>query len=283
MMTRFKTQGCLLLGLVVSGCPASHQVTDAGPDSRADVAIDRHADVAPDSSRGISCEQALSNPRDPGPCSTEGESCSIGSRCGAAVFCNCGGGTWSCGIGEPDPVCTCGREPEAGDPCINENQMCGSCCPSANQPAFGPFRCSGGRWQDEECVALACPTERLCPVDRQAFIGTPCGNFEARVCGAQCCNAPQIECGENGFWNEALPSDEQCDLIDCAEPRRCGPGTCNYDQACVTGCGAEEQPYFGCLPLAEGCRECGCAAVPSGSSCEMVEGAVHITLDPDCG
>lgn len=218
------------------------------------------------------------NPDAPGSaCSTEGATCSEGTQCGSAMFCTCESGSWNCAVAEPDPVCTCGREPSVGDPCVVEGieTECGQCCPTAAGPNWPAMTCVDGAWQPAACPEIACPEALLeCPVDVEAELGRTCAH-EDQSCGNPCCGS--IQC-MGGIWQRG--PEVAC---ACAAPVPCGVGSCTGQQSCNLRCGPDDGPDYRCVTLPSGCSDCGCLPLLAGQSCEMVEGQPHVLEEEFCG
>jgi|GEM_PF-6296671 hypothetical protein len=187
-----------------------------------------------------------------------GDAGADGSACGAAA--------------EPDPVCWCGREPRAGDPCAEEGLGCGACCPTPEGPNWPYMVCSGGRWAPGGCPDVECPL-LPCPADTASVLGAPC--ITGQACGDSCCDTA-IVC-EEGRW---APGP----VADCAACRSfpCGPGSCRDDQFCRVGCGPADGLEFTCED-AGGCRDCSCVPVPPGATCEIVDGHPLVRGPLGCG
>jgi hypothetical protein len=224
----------------------------------------------------VACPSGIDPYRPSAPgnaCAVDGATCRSGEgACGGALFCTCMGGSWNCAVAEPDPVCWCGREPREGDPCDGEGATCGACCPSSDEPLWAPRVCVGGRWTAAACPAVECPP-RSCPSDTRGALGQPCA--EGQTCGDPCCSTA-IRC-VGGVW---VPGPE----ADCDRCRSfgCGPGSCRDDQYCRSGCGPTDGIEYTCEPLFE-CRDCSCLAVPSGGTCEVIDGRVFVQEPLGCG
>ncbi|MCA9606620.1 MAG: hypothetical protein KC619_13540 [Myxococcales bacterium] len=218
------------------------------------------------------------DPMDPASiCFVEGASCSSGDDpCGSAIFCTCMGGRWQCGIAEPDPVCFCGREPSAGDRCIDEGTICGSCCPTPDAPPWPPMACLGGRWEPADCPDVECPPlVEECPVDTSAAVGTVCG-IEGQLCGNPCCDSA-ITCTA-GRWRRGPFAG-----CACEPDHACGEGSCTTFQACAVRCGPDDGPEHYCVGLPEGCFDCSCVPLRPDQTCEMIDGRPAISDPLFCG
>lgn len=258
-----------------STCPPTCWGPPPGPDCACDTTA-----VPPTYVCGRECPAGIEpwNPDAPGnACAPEGRECSSGgSVCGAGMFCQCSGGRWSCAVAEPDPACCCGRQPDEGSPCVEEGASCGSCCPTPDSPAFGPFTCIGGRWTLADCPAVECPPldAPACPVDRP--LGTRCSS-EGQLCGNPCCAS--IQCS-GGVW---VPGPELGCACDPDSVFDCGPGTCTTDRACSSRCGPADGLEHSCVALPAGCTRCDCATPDPGVVCEERGGRVFLRQAGFCG
>jgi hypothetical protein len=261
-----------LLALSVSACDAAHtRGDDAGPGADAPALADA---FTPTDTGGL-CPPGLEpyTPMAPANrCTVEGARCTGGSDsvCGAGLFCECRAGYWSCAVAEPDPACYCGREPDPGSPCTVEGDSCGACCPTPGTPSWGPFLCTGGRWEPLACPPIECPPlTGSCPAELGASLGLACG-LEGQLCGNPCCES--IQC-TGGVWGPGPAVGCACDPSSVFT---CGAGSCTTDRACVeVGCETR------CDALPEGCTSCACAVVPEGGSCRERDGHVYVTVG-DC-
>ena len=259
-------------------CSSSHMnvgEADAGGDARG---VDAGRDApAPDG--GDRCPDGI-DPFHPSSCSTEGAHCTNGATdpCGAFVACDCTMGQWQCIVAEPDPVCSCGREPSAGDRCGMDGASCGECCPTPGGTGWAAMTCVTGHWQPAPCPDIVCPAiPEPCPADRASVLGTSCRS-EGQSCGDACCGSA-FTC-TSGLW---VPGpDAEC-LCDPSSSFACGPGTCRRGQACTNGCGPTDGIVYSCTPLPVDCTSCSCATVPPGYTCQARGGTVFFELDGLCG
>jgi hypothetical protein len=172
-----------------------------------------------------------------------------------------------------DPVCTCERQPERGEPCEAEGASCGQCCP---QPGEWPLMtCEGGTWQPGGCPPVICPPP-LCPADLRTAIGQPCSS-EGQSCGNGCCGTA-FEC-RAGAWRESEPLDCICEP-GSAQP--CGTGQCNLDQICQTDCGPDDGIVYSCASAFGNCGSCDCITPPDGHTCVEENGRIFFSAGP-CG
>ncbi|MFT5354720.1 MAG: hypothetical protein ACI9KE_001928 [Polyangiales bacterium] len=260
--------------LVLAACSSSHNNQldeDAGPDA---IAVDASApdsqtpDVLDAGAVVLECPPGIDPYAAPyEACSPEGATCREGSgQCGSLLACECTDGLWNCLFAHPDPVCTCGREPSEGDPCVEEGALCGECCPAAGDPDWAPMTCVEGSWQPAGCPPIECPAVTAsCPVNPADHVGDDCFN-EGLSCGNACCGTG-IDCN-GGIWRPG--PDAEC---LCEPQRPCGPGTCRNNQYCVQSCGPDDGPEYACEALPEACFDCSCISLETGGRCEMVDGA----------
>jgi len=220
------------------------------------------------------------NPDHPGnACSPEGATCNGGSsdECGGGLWCTCESGRWNCAVGEPDPVCWCGREPSEGDRCNDDGMTCGECCPTAGGTGWPAMQCVEGHWTSAACPEIVCPAVAVaCPVDTSTVLGRPCAIEEAS-CGDQCCSNA-IVC-QGGGWVEGIDAD----CLTC-NSYACGGGLCSDDQYCNSYCGPDDGIDYDCQPLPPtDCHECGCLDLPPGHTCTMIDGHPHVRELGFCG
>jgi hypothetical protein len=220
------------------------------------------------------------NPDHPGnACTSEGARCTSGGpdACGAAMFCDCTGGRWSCAVAEPDPVCWCGREPALGDRCSEEGASCGECCPTPGGTGWPAMQCVDGHWAPGDCPDLVCPPLGvICPADAPRAEGTPCSASPGALCGDACCGTA-ITCVD-GIWQHG--PDAAC---ACGDGFRCGDGTCRVDQLCHRGCGPDDGIDHTCRSLPADCRDCSCIPLWGTEACEMIDGHPHVRDLTPCG
>lgn len=227
------------------------------------------------------CPEGL-NPWDPSDprnaCTREGATCSSGSgdSCGAAMFCTCESGSWSCAVAEPDPVCWCGRQPTEGDRCVEEGASCGECCPTAEGTGWPAMTCEDGHWTAATCPAVECPPVAFeCPVDATALLGTSCV-VEGASCGHACCDG-SIDC-RDGVWQLGAIAD--CSLCPDFD---CGGGECFLGEYCYQRCGPDDGLEHVCAPTPEGCNDCSCIPLWGTQACEMIDGHPHVRELGFCG
>lgn len=274
-----------LFFVLAAGCSSSHH-NAPGVDAGADVSvIDGSAtDVGLDSqapfdagSLGGACPPGLDPYATPyEACDPEGATCrNDGGQCGSVLACECNAGLWNCVFAHPDPVCTCGREPSEGDPCVDEGTSCGACCPTGDDPDWAPMTCVDGTWQPALC-APECPEPATgsCPAVPRDHIGDDCPS-EGLICGNACCGTA-TECNR-GVWRAG--PDAGC---ACTPQRACGAGFCRENQYCVQSCGPADGPEYTCEALPEACADCSCIPLDPGlGRCDMVDGAP--TIGHFCG
>ncbi len=217
---------------------------------------------------------------DPGSaCDVEGATCtnSGGGPCGGGMFCTCESGSWNCAVAEPDPVCWCGREPSAGDPCNEEGSSCGQCCPTADGPNWPAMGCVDGRWQPTACPDVCPPVGgAICPADADAAVDTAC-TTEGQQCGTVCCGRTGITC-RSGRWQRDVGM-----ACACEPAITCGPGSCTAQQYCRTQCGPDDGAEYHCLSRPDGCDTCDCVPLSDSQACEMIDGHPYVTEAFGCG
>ncbi len=283
-----KHASALLLPLAfvsIAACDSSHTRGDgdSGPPTRIDATVIPLDVGAIDAGcpGGICACPADLNPWDPtspgSRCSVEGARCGSGggSVCGAAISCTCMDSAWQCFVAEPDPACTCGREPTIGGPCSEDGMGCGACCPGPGE--WPAMQCVDGRWEAGLCPPILCPESNSCPADRASAVGRLCSSPGAR-CGSACCSAA-IECDPATNRWVALPD---ADCICNLREYECGDGTCAEGQDCVGECGPADGVIFTCEPPPAGCMGCGCYTDP-GLRCEERDGNVFVRTIGFCG
>lgn len=193
--------------------------------------------------------------------------------CEPVAECTCEAGAWRCDVVEPDPVCTCGREPAAGELCLTEGDTCGECCPTEAGTGWAFMTCRGHVWVPGACDLALCPP-LPCPADTAPVIGAACAS-EGQACGDPCCGTG-IRC-EDGRWARAPDAACACSAFAC------GPGTCRGGEACRDRCGPADGREHACVPLPAGCSDCDCFAPPPGYECTEVDGHVFVRELGLCG
>lgn len=280
-----------LVFISIAACENSHVRgdTDSGPRARIDATVVGAVDAAvgavdaalPDAGcpGGVcACPDDL-NPWDPtspsSQCSVEGARCgSNGGACGGLLSCTCTAGAWGCLVAEPDPACTCGREPTLGGPCSEDGMSCGTCCPAPGE--WSPMRCVDGAWEAGLCPPVLCPSGS-CPADRREAVGSSCTSSGAR-CGSACCSSA-IECDPaTNRWIGLPDADCICNLREYD----CGGGSCAEGQNCVGECGPADGVIFTCENPPAGCTGCGCYTDP-GLACEERDGNIFVRTLGFCG
>jgi len=192
-----------------------------------------------------------------GACSAGG-SCTSDGPCGSA--CVCRSGAWGCT--EPPSTCSC-RDAVLGEPCAEEGQDCGGCCPAFGRPSS--VVCVAGRWAALECPELVCPS--ICPANRDAHLGEPC--VGELICGDTCCSATSCV---SGTW---VPGPAHRCVCEASNSFACGAGTCRAsDQACLIDCLSAHGAS--CIPLPED-GTCASLDLPASYTCSEISG--HITIE----
>lgn len=242
----------------------------------------------------IPCPAGVSafDPAAPGnACTVPDASCrSLSEGCGRGLepfACRCEGGRWQCEAMPIDPVCYCGREPSAGDPCLEERAVCGTCCPAEGEPAWAQMICLSGHWAPLACFESCEP--RFCPIDTASLVGRSCTDASLH-CGDLCCGTA-ILC-DRGVWSPLArtcsPPNDTCTVFPCGE------GTCGWGQYCRSACDAAGRPEFSCGmvdfvedPERPGwpspCGSCECMTLPPGSECTMLDGLMYVRDAASCG